>query len=89
MLSIEVTNEVKSRTTKTFTFRNQVAYVALPGAKYPSLIYIPLRRNDEPYPAGKYIVSPESFRLDVQYGEPRLSFELVILPAPVSVRSAG
>ncbi len=86
MLKIEVTPEVKSRNVTSgahsYVFRSQVAYCQLPGKKYPSDIVVPLPRDREPYPAGVYTISPDSFSTVTEYGETRMVFSLVLQPLP-------
>lgn len=87
MLRIEVTPEVKTKQVKDSTFRNQVCYAALAGSKYPVQIFVSLGRNQEPYPAGTYNLGPDSFRLEVEFGEPRLGFRPVLVPAPAMAKT--
>jgi hypothetical protein len=64
--------------------RTQLAHVHLPGEKYPIKIKLKLGQH-EPYPAGEYTLSPQSFRVfrDKLELKPNL---ILARPAPVSAQ---
>ena len=86
MFKFEVTANVVSGTYKSkksgelVPYRDQEAYIHLPGAKYPQQARIRLRPQQAPYVEGSYILSPKSFSVGA-YGDLQLG-DVVLDPLP-------
>lgn len=63
---------------KSFSFREQEAFLHFPGEKYPSRFKISLG-SDAAYRPGFYVLSSESFTVD-RYGSLALRRSLKLLP---------
>lgn len=92
MFKIEVTSNVVSGTYKRKTgevvqFRDQEAYVEMPGARYPVQMRIRLEPSQAPHAVGSYSLSPKSFSVGA-YGDLRLD-ALVLDPLPQGAGGKG
>jgi len=63
-----------------FVFREQKAYMHVPGDPYPMACVLSLGER-EPWPAGRYTLGGESYRIG-RFGAPELVRELVLVPVP-------
>lgn len=63
-----------------FLFREQRAYLHLPGDPYPMPCQISLGER-QPWPVGRYRLAPASYRVG-RFGAPELARELVLTPVP-------
>lgn len=76
MLKVEMTDKVKAGTFRkrdgsVVAFRDQEAYVVLPGKKFPVEFRVRLDEGQPAYPAGVFQISTQSFEVG-QFGDLRL-----------------
>jgi hypothetical protein len=65
-----------------FLFREQRAYLHLPGDPYPMPCQISLGER-QPWPVGRYRLAPASYRVG-RFGAPELARELVLTPVSIA-----
>lgn len=86
MFKLEVTSNVQAGSYKSkksgelVQYRDQEAYIHLPGAKYPQGMRIRLKPQQAAFAEGVYVLSPKSFSVG-SFGDLQLN-ELVLDPLP-------
>lgn len=91
LLSVEIKSTdvsefsgISSKTQKPYSIRKQKAWINL-GQDYPEQIEINLERDQQAYPVGRYVLSPESFYID---RNKQLSLRPILKPAAASTKAA-